>query len=511
MTNGKNNQQIIRGARVLDTWNRSSSFADILIEGDSIAEVGPPGMEAPTDAETVDASDRLVIPGLVNAHTHGHGSLGKGLGDKWSLELLLNASPWVSGGVTLEDKRTAALLNAAEMVLKGCTAAYDMYFEPPTPSLEGLSAVGEAYAELGVRVVLAPMMADTTLYRAIPGLLDALPEPHRSRAEKMSTAPQEEHLALCRDMLERWPLQRDQVRPALGPTIPLHCTDAFIRGCRDLAGEYQCGVQMHLAESKVQAVSGLKRYGKTLTAYLEELGLLGPNFTGAHCIWLDGDDLMRVRDSGSSVAHNPGSNLRLGSGIAPARQMLDLNIDVGIGSDGSASADNQNMFEAMRTAVQVSRIVSPDPEEWLGSWEVLHMGTAGGAAVLGLGDLTGRVSPGYKADLVFLNLASVNFVPFNDAANQIVNCEDSSSVDSVMIGGRMVLSERRFTQFDYDALRGRVADTVARLRERNAPTRECMQAMAGFVSHHCVGLTREHYHVRRRLDAKEEGRPSTSS
>jgi guanine deaminase len=504
-------KQIIRGARVLDTRERSASFADILVQDDTIVAVGAPGMDAPEESKTVDASDRLIMPGLVNAHTHGHGSLGKGLGDKWSLELLLNASPWTSAGLTLEDKRTAAQLNAAEMVLKGCTAAYDMYFEPPTPSLEGLAAVGEAYAEVGVRVVLAPMMADATFYRAIPGLLDALPEPHRARAEKMSAAPHEEHLALCAKILESWPFEGDRVRPALGPTIPLHCSDEFIRGCRDLAHEHQCGVQMHLAESKVQAVSGLKRYGKTLAAHLDDIGLLGPRFTGAHCIWLDDDDLKRLRDQGCTVAHNPGSNLRLGTGIAPARQMLDLGVGVGIGSDGSASADSQNMFEAMRTAAFVSRTVTPDPEQWLGTWEVLHMGTAGSAAVLGLGDLVGRIAPGYKADLVFLDLNSVNFVPLNDAANQIVNCEDSSAVDSVMIGGSMVLAGRRFTRFDFDALRGRVADTVARLREQNAATFEDMQAMATFVSHHCVGLVREHYHVQRRLDAPTESRSSTSS
>jgi guanine deaminase len=485
---------------VLDIRRRRDSAADILIDRDAIVEVGPPGLQAPAEAEVVDASERLIMPGLVNAHTHGHGSLGKGLGDKWSLELLLNASPWVSGGFTLEDKRTAALLNAAEMVLKGCTAAYDMYFEAPTPSLEGLDAIGRAYAEVGVRVVLAPMMADATLYRSIPGLLEALPAAHRAHAEKMSAAGHQAHLAVCERVLHDWPFHRDQVSPALGPTIPLHCSDDFVRGCRDLATDYACRVQMHLAESKVQAVSGLKRYGKTLASHLDELGLLGPRFTGAHCVWLDDDDLKRMLDRGATVAHNPGSNLRLGSGVAPARKMLELGIGVGIGTDGGASADNQNMFEAMRMAAFVSRIVTPEPEEWLGSWETLEMGTTGSATVLGLGEVVGRVEPGYKADLLFLDLSNVNFVPFNDAANQVVNCEDSSAVDSVMIGGRMVLSGRRFTDFDFDALRRRVADTAARLREENVEPYGRMQAMAAFVSRHCVGLTCTPYHVQRRLD-----------
>ena len=494
-------QQIIRNGRLLNPERRVVEVVDLLIEGDSIIETGPPGMDSPDDAVVIDATDRLLLPGLVNAHTHGQGSLGKGSGDKWSLELLLNASPWVSGGMTQEDRYLAASLNAAEMVLKGCTAAYDMFFEFPAPSLEGISAVARAYAEVGVRAVVAPMMADTNLYQAIPGLLESLPEPHRSHAEKLRAAPWEEHIAGCRALLQEWPVDRDLARPALGPTIPLHCTDDFIQACRDLAKEYDVGVQMHLAESKVQAISGLKRYGKTLTAHLDDLGLLGAKFTGAHCIWLDNDDMKILSDRGASVAHNPGSNLRLGSGIAPARQMLDLGVTLGVGSDGSASADHQNMFEAMRMAAFVSRIADPDPDTWLGTWEVLQAATLGGASVLGMGDLIGRLAPGYKADIVFLNLTNVSFVPLNDIPNQIVNCADSSAVDSVMIGGRMVLEGRRFISIDFDRLRNDVQATVERLREKNAQAHERMEAMAAFVSSHCVGLACEGYHVHRRLDA----------
>ena len=457
-------------------------------------------MAAPPDSVEIDAHDRLLMPGLVNAHTHGHGSLGKGLGDKWSLELLLCASPWVSGGYVLEDKQTAALLNASELVMKGCTAAYDMYFEFPTASLEGLTAIAEAYAAVGPRLVLAPMMGDITFHRAVPGLLAALPEPHRARAEAIAAASAEEHLKACGDLLRGWTVDRDLARPALGPTIPLHCTDAFMLGCRDLAEEYDVRLQMHLGESKAQAVAGIERYGKTLTAHLDGIGLLGTRFTGAHGVWLDEDDLKRFADRGASIAHNPGSNLRLGAGVAPARAMLEAGVAVGIGSDGSSSSDNQNMFEAMRAAAFVSRLHHPEPERWLGTREVLEAATTGSAAVLGLDGQIGRIEPGYKADLVFLDLGNPNFVPLNDAANQIVNAEDSSAVDSVMIGGRMVLQGRRFTGFDYAALRRRAADAVARLRAANARTREHMEAMAPFVASHCTGLVCRHYHAARRID-----------
>ena len=493
--------QIVRNGLVLDIAQRGVQVADIHIAGDAIAEIGAPGLAAPADAQVIDASDRLIIPGLVNAHTHGHGSLGKGLGDKWSLELLLGASPWVSGGYSLEDKQTAALLNAAELVMKGCTAAYDMYFEFPTASLEGLTAVAEAYASVGPRLVLAPMMGDIAFFHAVPGLLDALPEPHRSRAEQLAAAGSAEHLRACAALLRGWSLDRELARPALGPTIPLHCSDDFMRGCRDLAEEHDVRLQMHLGESKAQAIAGLERYGKTLTAHLDDLGLLGPRFTGAHGVWLDDDDIQRFADRGASIAHNPGSNLRLGAGVAPAQAILKAGVGLGIGSDGSSSSDNQNMFEAMRAAAFVSRLHDPDPEHWLGTWEVLDAATTGSAAVLGLADRIGRIAPGFKADLVFLDLGNPNFVPLNDAANQIVNCEDSSAVDSVMIGGRMVLQGRRFTAFDYTALRRRAEAAVARLREANAETQARMQAMAPYIAQHCTGLVCRHYHAARRIDA----------
>lgn len=484
--------QVIRGGLVLDVAARKVNSADILVDGNSIREIGPHGMNVREGTHEVDARNRLVIPGLVNAHTHGHGSFGKGLGDKWSLELLLNAAPWTSGGFTLEDKRLAAQLNAAEMVLKGCTAAYDMYFEFPTASVESVMAIVQGYRDLGVRVALAPMMADITLFHAIPGLMESLPEELRSRAEAMKTAPYEAHIAACREILESWSFDDTQARPALGPTIPLHCTDSFLTACRDLAAEHDVGIQMHLAESKVQAVAAQERYGMSLAAHLDRIGLLSERFTGAHCVWLDQDDMRRLSANGARVAHNPGSNLRLGSGIAPARAFLDHGLTVGIGTDGSGSSDNQNMFEAMRMAAFVSRTKHADPDKWLGTWEVLEMATIGGAKLIGLDGKTGQIAPGFKADLVFLDLANVNFVPLNDAANQLVNCEDSSAVESVMIDGKMILENGRFTHFDFDMLREKVAQALDRLRSANRENRAVSDAMAHYVSSHCVGLACSH-------------------
>src|SRR6188472_2628491 len=151
---------VIRDGRVLDVETRRADHADILIEDDTIRSVGPPGMAAPEDAEPVNAADRLLMPGLVNGHTHGHGGLGKGLvGDRVTLELFLSAAGGISGNRTTEDKYLSAALCAVEMVKRGCTAAYDLTVEFPLPSAEGIAAVAQAYHDVGMRAVVAPMMA----------------------------------------------------------------------------------------------------------------------------------------------------------------------------------------------------------------------------------------------------------------------------------------------------------------------------------------------------------------
>ena len=489
--------RVVRGGRLLDIAGHKADFADILIDGDTIREVGPAGLATPEDALVVDASNRLLMPGLVNAHSHGHGTLAKGMGDRWTLELLLNAGPWISGGRTLEEKYLAARLNAAEMIAKGCTATYDLYFEFPLPTAEGMAAVGRAYADAGVRAVVAPMMADRLLFEAVPGLIDAIPEALRPAVEAARAAPYEQSLAAARRLLEGWSLDCGRVRPALAPTIPLHCSDGFITACRDLAAEHGVGMHMHLAESKIQAVSGMKRYGKTLTAHLDGLGVLGPRFTGAHCVWLDDDDIGRMAGAGASIAHNPGSNLRLGSGIAPLREMLAAGVGVGIGTDGSNCSDNQNMFEATRLASFASRVRSPDYQTWLATDEALRLATEGGAAALGMAGEIGRVAPGYKADMVFLDLANVDFVPFNDPTNQVVHCADSSAVASVMVGGRMVLDAGRFTTIDHGKLVADAEAAVERLRGANAEARALAARLEGHVGRFCVGLAQGPYHVQR--------------
>jgi cytosine/adenosine deaminase-related metal-dependent hydrolase len=494
---------ILRGGRVLDIGAGTAELADILVEDDTIREIGAPGCPAPAEAVEVSAQRRLLHPGLVNAHTHGHGNLAKGMGDRWTLELLLAAAPWITGNRTAEDKYLSTLLGAVEMVMKGCTACYDLSFEWPLPTAEGLALAGKAYADLGMRAVVAPMVANRSFYEAIPGLSDALPQPLRERVAELHLPPDDATLAAIRGVLRGWSFDRDQIRPAVAPTIPHHCSDRFILGCADLAREFALGLHSHVAESKVQAVTGVRLYGRTQTAHLDSLGVLGPHFTVAHGVWLDEDDMGRLGDHGASVAHNPGSNMRLGSGLADARAMLERRVNLGIGTDGASCSDNQNMYEAMRLASFVSKVQGPDWRRWLSTREAALAATEGSARALGFGDLIGRLAPGYKADIVMLDLDHPNWLPFNDPVNQLVHTEDGTAVASVMIGGRLVVENRRPLTVDLDRLRDRAAATRERLAAVNVDNRRLYEALEPVVGSYCPALARTPYHVHRygaRLD-----------
>ena len=189
---------MIRGGRVLDIAAGTAELADLLIEDDTIREIGPPGIPAPDGAAAISAERKLIHPGLVNAHTHAHGNLAKGMGDRWTLELLLTAAPWLTGNRDPDDIHLTAQLGAVEMVLKGCTACYDLFVEFPLPTRDGIARVAAAYQEVGMRAVIAPMIADRTFYEAIPGLRDALPDALRERVAALRLAPGEATLAAVR-------------------------------------------------------------------------------------------------------------------------------------------------------------------------------------------------------------------------------------------------------------------------------------------------------------------------
>ena len=487
---------IIRGGRVLDAARHAADRADILLRDDDIAEIGAPGLAAPGDAETIDAAGFLLHPGLVNAHTHGHSNLSKAPGDLWTLELLLAAGPWISGGRGAEDKYLSVLIGACEMLLKGCTAAYDLMIEVPAPTKEGIHAAARAYLDAGMRAVIAPGAADASLYTSVPGLLDAMPESLRREAEGLSPGPAGGALAAVRGILQDWPFDRARVRPAVAPAIPLLCSDEFVVACRDLARDFEVGLHTHLLESKIQAVVGKARYGTTVTRHLAKLGVLGPRFTGAHGVWTDEEDMRVLAGAGANIAHNPGSNMRLGNGIARVKRMRELGVNVGIGTDSVTCSDNLNMYESMRLAAMSSRVQGPDTARWLSAEDCFLQATEASARALGF-ERIGRLAPGYKADIVFLDLASINWIPYGDPTNRIVHLEDGTSVDSVMVGGRFAVRGRRLVHVDLATLKTRAEAAWAGIEGRVAEKRALFERLAPAVNAFCPAVALRPYHVER--------------
>ena len=488
---------VIRNGRLVDGRQFNGARIDILIEKDTIVEVVPPNSQAPENSTVIDAAGTLILPGLINAHTHGDVSLAKGLGDRWTLELLLNASPLTSENFLLQDKSLAARLAAVEMVLHGCTACYDLFSDFPTPSLDSLEAVGKAYTEVGMRVVIAPLMADRTFWQAVPGMIDTLPRNLKQKIEKIVTQPGDIVINAMRDAIIKWPYTQDPVYLGLAPTIPYHCDAAFFRSCRELADEFGVRIHSHIAESKLQAIVGQQLFGCSLTEYLDKLGVISSDFTAAHCVWLDTEDIQRLADRGACVAHNPTSNLRLGAGVAKPREMLNAGVGIGIGTDASTCSDALNMFEAMRMAAYVSRIHQPDPEYWLSAEDVLLMATEGSARALGLEKQIGQISPGFKADLVFLDDTAIQYTPLNNPVRQVIFHENGSGVRDVMVGGKFVVRNHRPTGLNYEDLRTQVAEAMDRIRVKMAEKKPMIRDLEPLVSKFCVGLSSKQLPINR--------------
>jgi guanine deaminase len=477
---------LVRGGRVLSGAPPTLARADVLVDGERIAAVGP-ALAAPPGARVIDASAHLVVPGLGNAHTHAASHLVRGRAGSWTLEDLLTHTAANYGFRTPEDDYLSAALGAIEMLKTGCTSAYDLYMALPAVTDETFGAVARAYADVGMRVLLAPALADIPFHQTVPGLVDLLPADLRATVEAIEPAPTKGLLDLTERLIRRWHGAGDgRIRVAASPTIPNQATDEFLDGCVRLAREYGVGIHTHLAESKVQVIESQRRHGRSIVARLAERGVLGPDFVGAHAVWLGDEDIRALADAGGAVAHNPGSNLRLGCGIAPVREMLDRGVAVGLGTDGSVCADNQNLFEALRIASVVSTIRFPhDTRHWLDAATVWQLATEGSARVLGLAGDLGAVAPGRLADLVLLRADSVFLQPLADPVNALVYAETGAGVDTVLVGGRAVVEGGRVLTVDEERIFARAAEAAARQRTQSAEAWQVAQRLRPYVGAAC--------------------------
>lgn len=465
-----------------------------IVEIGSAEELGP----IPESAKTIDASGLAVVPSFINAHTHSHFAFGRGYGDLWTLELHLNSGGGLNYGATLDDMKLMAQLNAADMIRYGCTAAYDMVVQTPFTSIDGMRAVAAGYEKAGIKAVVAATVTDKTFWQAIPNLIESLDAEEAQWVSSLAQADSAQHLKQLRKTLTDWDHGNNNITLGLAPSIPLLSSDELLDGVAQLAHEFNVPIQTHLAESKIQALMAERRWGCSIVEHLSNIGFLTKKTSVAHAIWVDDEDIAILANTGVSVAHNPASNMRLGNGVAPIEAMLKAGVNVGIGTDACSCADQQNMFDAMRLASYSSRIQGPNPSYWLPSQQVFQMATQGSAKVLGLSN-TGKIEKGQVADLVFLDLKDLAYLPLNNFWNQLVFSDSGSSVQHVMVNGEFIYKDRKYTQFDYDELYGQVKAAAERIKTQAKGRRKRFKNLESAVSLFCVGLAESTYPIDRYL------------
>ncbi|MFN8453505.1 MAG: amidohydrolase [Anaerolineae bacterium] len=408
---------------------------DILIHGKTIHSIGP--TDPARTAETIiDGWDMLAIPGLINAHTHSIETVFRGASEGLPLELWLIQQSAYRAAFPPRLLYLIALAGATEMLRSGTTAALDHFWMVSSLTNKGLDAVMQAYAEVGLRVSLAPMLEDQDL---VFDVLAAAYPPLAAVAGEQSKAT--DLLDLTQDFLKRWHGREDGRLLGLpGPGGAQWCSEALLTGCRDLTERFGTGLHMHVAETHLQTHICQHAYGHPVMVELDRLGLLKPNSSLAHCIWLTETELDLLARTQAKVVHNPASNLKLGSGVAAIPAMLQRGIQVALGTDGAASNDNQNMFETLKlTALLHSPALKSDL--WLPAHQVIEMGTVAGAAVLGYPDNLGRLEPGFLADIVLLDLSRAPLDTLENASAYLVYAETGASVCHVIVNGRLVVEQ----------------------------------------------------------------------
>jgi 5-methylthioadenosine/S-adenosylhomocysteine deaminase len=421
---------------------------DILIDGELIAGIGP-DLKAPAGAEVIDGTDKLVTPGLVNAHLHSVAAFHRGRTDNLPLELaMLYIYPLVGReGISERLIRLRSLVVAIESLKTGVTCLVDDVLELPVQTMDTLGAIVDAYGEIGIRANCSGHIIDRHYVDSMPYTDQVLPADVLAEARSQRMPTVDESMEFAREAIHRFH-DKGRFRYVIAPSGPQRCTTELMLAAAELAAEHDIPFHTHILETKGQAVTGLRFHGKSLLKYINDLGILNERTAIAHGIWFDQEDIELVAATGASVLHPVLSNLKTGAGIAPVRQMLAAGVNLGLGTDSIVAAGTARMFDVMKAAALIHKPTTPAYWNWPRAMDILRMATLGGARSARLGDITGSLEVGKQADLVIFDTTTYNFLPFHDAEKHLVYSENGTSVETVMVGGEIVVRDRRITKVD---------------------------------------------------------------
>jgi 5-methylthioadenosine/S-adenosylhomocysteine deaminase len=400
----------------------------VAIRSGEIVGVGPHnGAPPPFRAKkTLDVSGCVVLPGLINAHTHAAMTIFRGIADDLPL------MDWLHEHIFPAEKKLTeewvywgTLLACAEMILSGTTTFYDMYlFE---------HRAAQAAKAAGMRALLGEVLYD-------------FPSPNYG--------PVENGLRFTESLIDEWkgdPL----IQIAVEPHSIYTCSPALLKQCSELANRRQVPLVIHLSETEDEVRQALERFGRTPVAHLEDLGILSPQLLADHCVMLDERDMELLAQRGVQVAHNPESNMKLASGIAPVKRLLEMGINVALGTDGCASNNNLDLFGEMDTCAKLHKVATMDPTT-LPAKTVLDMTTRNGAKVIGMEEKLGELSPGRLADLIVVDFQKPHLTPLYKPISHLVYAARGSDVRHSIIHGRLVMEDRKLLTIDLDEVMDRV-------------------------------------------------------
>ena len=386
-------------------------------------------------AKVIDARGALIMPGLINAHTHMAMSLFRGLADDLSLDDWLHKYifPAEAHYVTRDFVTWSTRLSLLEMLRGGTTTVADMYYYEDD--------VADATKAAGMRGVLGETLI-------------GFPSPD-SKTSAMAVAYTE-------SFLKHW--QGDPlITPAIAPHSIYTCSEALLQEAAALARSHQSPLLIHMAEAPFEIEKSRQEHGLSTVQYLARIGLLGPNVLGAHCIWLDQADVQTLAHYGVGCSYNPSSNMKTAAGSMPAVELLSAGVPVGIGTDGAASNNNQDMFEEMDLAAKQQKLVRMDPRA-LSAQQVVEMATITGARSLHLERQIGSLEVGKKADLIVVETTSPHATPIYNVYSAIVYALKSSDVRTTIVAGKPVMEDRHMLTLDEPAILAKAAEYAAQIK-----------------------------------------------
>lgn len=418
----------------MDQKNTRIRDGAVAIRGDQIISVGNASdFSGWRSSLQIDAQGGIIMPGLVNTHTHASMTCFRGLADDLPLTIWLNEHIFpAESKLNPEKVYCGALLACAEMILSGTTCFCDMYlFE---------DEVARAAKHSGMRAVVGEVLYD-------------FPSPNYGPIEK--------GFAYTEMLIEKWKYD-PLITIAVEPHSPYLCSPDLLGKAFRLAQSHDIPMIIHLSETESEVFKSRDQYGKTPVGHLADLGVLASNLLACHCVFLTDEDIALMRYFDVKVSHNPESNMKLASGIAPVPQMLKKGICVGLGTDGCASNNNLDIFLEMDTAAKLHKVNTLDPTV-MDADTVLKMSTLEGAKALGLGDITGSLEQGKKADLIILDTHKPHLTPMYNPASHLVYAARGSDVRTSIINGKIVMENGRLLTFDLEKAMediNRIADDI---------------------------------------------------